>query len=117
MTEKEWLTCTDSWEMVAGLRLVGATARKLRLFAVACCDWREDWLPDRRSRETVQVAALFADGNAGESELATAHADAEASFRHNREAYAAVQVTAPDAWVAAQGVAEWPDYLGWDSYE
>ncbi len=71
MTEQQWLTRSDPERM---LRHVTATAspRKLRLFGAACV--RRIWpLPgDDRSRRVDGVAERFADGQAGEAELADA---------------------------------------------
>ena len=41
MTESDWSACTDPLAMLAFLRGRGASERKLRLFAVACC--RDVW--------------------------------------------------------------------------
>lgn len=71
MTEAEWLASTDRDEMLAFAH-AQAGARKLRLFACACC--RRIWhhLPDEHSRQVVQVAERFADGLASMQELAVA---------------------------------------------
>jgi hypothetical protein len=64
MTEDEWRAATDVLAMVDFLRnhTNRMTARKLRLFDVACC--RDIWnrLPDERSKQAIQVAERFADG-------------------------------------------------------
>jgi hypothetical protein len=71
VTEAEWLAATDSRPM---LEFVGedATDRKLRLFGVAVC--RRIWscLTDQRSRIAIEVAELYADGEADEHELENA---------------------------------------------
>jgi hypothetical protein len=75
MTECEWLTCVDPNLML--VELSGrVSARKLRLFAAACC--RHIWhlLPDQRSRTAVEVAERYADGLAGKRALAAAKAAA-----------------------------------------
>jgi hypothetical protein len=64
VTEVEWLSCTDPQKMLEHLE-DRASARKLRLFAVACC--RKIWhlLPDQDCRKAVQIAEGFAEGKAG----------------------------------------------------
>ena len=64
MTEQEWLACTDPQKMLEHLG-DRASARKLRLFAVACC--RKIWhlLPDQACRKAAQIAEGFAEGKAG----------------------------------------------------
>jgi hypothetical protein len=72
LTEEEWLACEDPNPMGDVLR-GKATARKLRLFACACCRqvvW--DLLTDERSRAAVAVAERFADGLATTEKLAAA---------------------------------------------
>ena len=63
MTEAEWLSCNDPVAMLAYLDRPRGN-RKLRLFAVACC--RDHWqlLPNKASRDGVDWAERFADGNA-----------------------------------------------------
>jgi len=46
--------------------------RKLRLFAVACCERLESLWRDERSRQAVRTSAAYADGRAGEDELRAA---------------------------------------------
>ena len=78
MDEHSWLGATDPAPM---LDFLGgqASARKLRLFACACC--RQVWhlLTDPRSRQAVEVAERYADGQASERERATARASALAA--------------------------------------
>jgi hypothetical protein len=75
MTEQEWLAFTDPLPMLECLRGT-ASARKLRLFEVACC--RRVWhlLIDDRSRLAVEAAERFADGLVTEEELRHAFSEA-----------------------------------------
>jgi hypothetical protein len=50
-----------------------ANNRKLQLFAVACCRRVWKWLPNKRSRITVDVAELYADGLANKEEVLAAY--------------------------------------------
>lgn len=78
MTEAEWLTCPDPHRLldVLGDR---PSERKLRLFACACC--RRHWhlLIDPRSRQAVEVAEKFADGEATAAEVSRASSAAFAA--------------------------------------
>jgi hypothetical protein len=89
MTEQEWQVSSDPGAMLMVVRpeleLPGgvgftlpkgirrASARKLRLFACACC--RAVW-DDPRSRQAVLVAERYADGLATEEELRSARVGA-----------------------------------------
>jgi hypothetical protein len=68
VTEDQWLCSQDPAAMLDHLGST-ADARKLRLFACACC--RRVWhmLPEGPIREAVEVCERVADGAAGESEL------------------------------------------------
>jgi hypothetical protein len=74
MTEQEWMSCEDPWQMLLFLR-DKASDRKLRLFKCACC--RRIWhlIGPAEYRHVVEVAELFSDQQADESELQRALED------------------------------------------
>jgi hypothetical protein len=67
MTEAEWLTATDSTLMVDFIQNSGS-ARKLRLFLVACARLVWDRMPVDDARQAVELAERYADGLASEDE-------------------------------------------------
>lgn len=71
MTEAEWLASTNTVTRLEFLR-GKASNRKFRLFAVGCCRYVRQVMPDERCRNTVEVAERFADGMATEQELEAA---------------------------------------------
>ena len=69
MTEAEWLASGDPFSMLCYLQKRGnMSARKARLFAVACCRRVFSFLPDDKHREAVEVSARFADGHATQAD-------------------------------------------------
>ena len=72
MTEAEWVACDDARDLVHR-GIPGATARKLRLFAVACCRCSRQLLLNKDHRRDVDLAERFADGQATEKELSAAY--------------------------------------------
>jgi hypothetical protein len=82
MTEQEWLKCTELTPLLEFLH-GGASDRKLRLFAVACC--RHDWAYLKSfGRNTVEVAERFADDDASADELAEAKKVVWVDWTHAR---------------------------------
>ncbi len=98
MTEAEWLACTDADWLLDYLsrRQPGPDARKLRLFACACCRRLWHLLPDPRSRAVVVIAEAFADGRVGRRKLAEAWREARPATApgHALQALQALQVAA-----------------------
>ncbi len=68
MTESEWLECTDPTPMLDVVLRVNANNRKVRLFA--CAYARKLWtqFDDERSKQAVEVAEEYADGEAHEQD-------------------------------------------------
>jgi hypothetical protein len=60
LTDKKWLSCTDPERMLESF-LGKASERKIRLFAVACCQRIRHLLTHEASREALQVAEAYAD--------------------------------------------------------
>jgi hypothetical protein len=79
VTEQEWLEGADPLAMLELLR-DGASERKLRLFAVACC--RNVWtlMPSATCRRAVEVAERYAEGLADRKELRAAWRPAWRTF-------------------------------------
>lgn len=68
MTEAEWLASSDLRPMVEFLR-GKASDRRLRLFAVACCQQLMPWNQNRRVLEALGRAERYADGGLAESTM------------------------------------------------
>jgi hypothetical protein len=80
MSEREWLEAPNTlrcWD--EGPHREWTTDRKLRLWACACCRRISHLLPDKRSRDAIEVAERFADGRATEVEGAAAFEAASAA--------------------------------------
>lgn len=71
ISEKRWLT-TPLWLNVIQAVEKPRHARKLRLFGCACCRRIWDLMTDPASREAVEAAERFVDGEIGKAELGTA---------------------------------------------
>jgi hypothetical protein len=78
VTEADWRTCADPTPLLHFLHDKGS-ARKWRLFAVACCQRISHLMTDERSRRAVEIAARYADGAATEEELQAARSAAQAA--------------------------------------
>src|SRR5579885_3264916 len=96
MTPAEWRSCTDPAAMLAFLG-GKVSARKLRLFACACC--RRIWhlLPEDDSRRAVEAAEAYADGLLSPDELARAEAAGK------QATWSAVEAAYAGGWGAAAG--------------
>ena len=76
-TEQEWLKCSDPDVLLEFLRKnANLSERKRRLFGVAICRCIWDVLTDERSRNAVEAAARYAEGDITEPELETAYSTA-----------------------------------------
>lgn len=95
VTERQWLT-VKSWEPLYNAVNSARNARKLRLFACACCRRLWPLLVDLRCRVAVQTAEAFADGVANKAELAEAGKTAR---RVGKE----LSRQRPDGWGARAG--------------
>jgi hypothetical protein len=79
MTEAEWLACTNPQPMLEFLRRK-VSDRKVRLFAVACCQRVWTSLEHEEFRNAVRKAESFADGLIDREEMLHAHREACALF-------------------------------------
>ena len=110
MNEGQWLSGTDPTLMLDYLREPGgASDRKLRLFAVACCRrlLHLRW-PDT-VQEALEVAERFADGQATAEDLRRAAADAaryDGAFPLGLRAGAVARACGPDARDAASATGQ-----------
>jgi hypothetical protein len=72
VNETEWHRSETPEKLLAHLSRHGASERKLRLFACACCHRIRHLLADARSWGAVEVAERYADGRATVDELTAA---------------------------------------------
>jgi hypothetical protein len=114
MTERQWWKCPNQRELLEHVR-ERASPRKLRLYACALArgDW--EWLRSKRSQRGVEVAELFADGQATAKQFAAANdaafdameawGERWATEKQTNTTYAvrrAWDTTLEDAWEAAK---------------
>jgi hypothetical protein len=76
MNEQKWLTTTRPYLLTSHIES-GASSRKLRLLAVACCYRIRDKLMERQWWQAVEAAERFADGLIDAVTLRVANAAAE----------------------------------------
>jgi len=104
MTEAEWLACEDPKPMVAHIRSSGS-ARKLRLFACACC-YRVYTDGDGPEFDGVTISERYADGQATDEELKQAEDDLDCGdYRYGPADYATSGEI--DAVLGAAAAATW----------
>jgi hypothetical protein len=108
MTEREWLKMQN---LEAGLRFVRpkASARKLRLFAVACCRRVWELLPEGECRLAVEVAEKYADGLVTREQLRKAAIAVNANRANLGSPAASVTEYYPGG--AARWASGWAAYL------
>ncbi|MCE9562924.1 MAG: hypothetical protein K8U57_12845 [Planctomycetes bacterium] len=82
VSEQQWLTCDKPFKLLDWLDYLQGKPpdRKIRLFNCSCVRRAWPMLTDERSRRALEVAERFCDGDADESELATAEAAARDFF-------------------------------------
>jgi hypothetical protein len=119
MTEAEWQSCADPTPMQAALR-GKASARKLRLFAVACCRRLGPLLQDTRIITALDVAERHADGAATQADLEAALQGAVKAQRSQRRkallfAYAAVMDACDVCFLGAPEKVAWAEAAAADS--
>jgi hypothetical protein len=85
VTEAEWLACSQPASLIQTV-MGQCGARKLRLFACACCRRLGPLLGSERAIQLVQVAERFADGLASEQELALARVAAQPATKWGEKA-------------------------------
>src|SRR5262245_22925183 len=99
MTESEWLACTNSKPILEFLR-GKISARKMQLFACACCRRIWDGLTDQKSRQAVELAEEFADGLIRVKRMSAA---ARAAYRSDLAGYVAwltARLSVAEAWTS-----------------
>jgi hypothetical protein len=110
MNEAEWLTSTDSARMLALVRDKGSV-RKLRLFALGCCQRVSAKITLPRSAEAIRVAELYAEGLVGFNDASIAREAVLAEGNSTGRGKGNWQMTA-----VALGALNGYDPQRWDSY-
>lgn len=105
------LGSNDLNDALWALRCVPGVDRDARLFAVWCARQVEYLMTDQRSRDTLDVAERFANGEATESELDAAWTAAQATA--GAAAWTAAWTAARDAAGAAAGAARGAARAAW----
>jgi hypothetical protein len=110
MTEAEWRACANPEAMLRFLQKT-SSARKLRLFACACCRLRWKWLPLEECKAAVHLAERYADGLITRQELVRFRNQARwamhrAPDSRSYAAAAAVQTLSLNPGTAARRTAE-----------
>jgi hypothetical protein len=105
VTAEEWEACRTPERMLEAVR-EHASARKVRLFAAACCRAVLDLLADDRGRLMVEAAERLADGPRGRREVRRFDTRSPAAYGDDHDPsaeWAAWLLTRPDPVAGAQG--------------
>jgi len=84
VNERTWLTTTRPYQLISHVK-AGASSRKLRLLAVACCYRIRELLTDPRWWRAVEAAEQYADEMIDAVTLDLAHSNAAAVVPHGNE--------------------------------
>ncbi len=110
--QEVWQTARPDWLIWVATRKGVLTEKELRLFAVFCARSVEHLLTDDRSRNAIDVAERFANGEATSEELAAAGAaagaaawDAAGAAAWDAAGFAACDAASAAAWAAAWAAA------------
>src|SRR5262249_8703230 len=98
MTESEWLACTDPQPMLDYLRTRGSP-RKTRLLSCAFCRLNWGSLESPHSRQCIEVAEAYADGEARPAQLRAALQRAEKAAAERPGGFALLAIPAAAAYV------------------
>lgn len=114
MTELEWAACTEPMRLIE-FACEKVSARKLRLFAVACCWPLWPSMTHACSREAVLVAQRFADGLADKEGLVAGRKAIKATIRnrHRQEVLTAAWLETLDCIRAEAKASRWAG--AWDA--
>jgi hypothetical protein len=112
-----WDTSRHDWLVWVATRQGVLDDRTLRLFAVFCARSVEHFLTDQRSRDAIDVAERFANGEATAEELAAAASAAESATAAASAAWAAAHAAGSAAksaaWAAAHAAGSAARFAAW----